>query len=330
MAGSGSKKVIYAALVGNGLIAVTKYAAAAYTGSSAMFSEAIHSTVDSGNQVLLLLGMKRAKRPPDARHPFGYGPEIYFWAFVVAILIFSLGAGISIYEGIQKLLHPHPMTNPTINYIVLGLAMIFEAGAWWVAYKEFQNTKGKRGYLDAIRVSKDPSVFTVLLEDTAAMLGLIVAFVGIAAGQMLGIAELDGLASIVIGLILAATAVLLAVETKGLLIGEGADPDLVTAVRGLVMTSPNVAGINEALTMHLGPREVLLTLSLDFANSLSAGDVERSVSELEVQIKRAHPEIRRVFIEAQDWSGHLKSRDGGTAVPAPEGSPPKGRDPDLS
>jgi cation diffusion facilitator family transporter len=330
MAGSGSKKVIYAALVGNGLIAVTKYAAAAYTGSSAMFSEAIHSTVDSGNQVLLLLGMKRAKRPPDARHPFGYGPEIYFWAFVVAILIFSLGAGISIYEGIQKLLHPHPMTNPTINYIVLGLAMIFEAGAWWVAYKEFQNTKGKRGYLDAIRVSKDPSVFTVLLEDTAAMLGLIVAFVGIAAGQMLGIAELDGLASIVIGLILAATAVLLAVETKGLLIGEGADPDLVTAVRGLVMTSPNVAGINEALTMHLGPREVLLTLSLDFANSLSAGDVERSVSELEVQIKRAHPEIRRVFIEAQDWSGHLKSRDGGTAVPAPEGSPPKKRDPDLS
>lgn len=308
MAGSGSKKVIYAALIGNGLIAVTKYAAAAYTGSSAMFSEAIHSTVDSGNQILLLLGMKRAQRPADARHPFGYGPEIYFWAFVVAILIFALGSGISIYEGVQKVLHPNPMTNPPVNYIVLGLAIVFEAGAWWVAYKEFQTTKGKRGYLDAIRVSKDPSVFTVLLEDTAAMLGLLVALVGIAAGQIFGIAELDGVASIVIGLILAATAVLLAVETKGLLIGEGADPDLVAAVRQLVLQSPSVAVVNEALTMHLGPKDVLLTLSLDFSDSLSSGEVERCVSALEVEIKEKHPEIRRVFIEAQDWIGHQKSK----------------------
>jgi divalent metal cation (Fe/Co/Zn/Cd) transporter len=200
------------------------------------------------------------------------------------------------------------MTNPLINYIVLSLAMVFEAGAWWVAYKEFETTKGKRGYLDAIRVSKDPSVFTVLLEDTAAMLGLIVALVGIAAGQVLGIAELDGAASIVIGLILAATAVLLAVETKGLLIGEGADPDLVAAVRQLVLQSPSVAVVNEALTMHLGPKDVLLTISLDFADSLSSGEVERSVSALEAEIKSKHPEIQRVFIEAQDWLGHQKSK----------------------
>lgn len=221
---AGSKKVIIAALVGNALIAVTKFGAAAFTGSSAMFSEGIHSAVDTGNQTLLLYGLKRAARPADKRHPFGYGREIYFWAFVVAILIFAVGAGVSFYEGVHKLSDPHPLENAYVNYIVLGLAMIFEAVAWWVAFKEFKAGKGKYGYLQAIQVSKDPSIFTVLLEDTAAMLGLIVAFVGILLGQLLDIPELDGVASMVIGLILALAAIVLAYETKGLLIGEGADP----------------------------------------------------------------------------------------------------------
>lgn len=192
MAGHGSKKVIIAALAGNAMIAVTKFAAAAYTGSSAMMSEGIHSLVDTGNQGLLLHGMKRAKRPADEKHPFGYGPEIFFWAFVVAILIFAVGAGVSIYEGIHKIQDPHPITNPYVNYLVLGAAMVFEGFAWWIAYKEFSSRRGKRGLLEEVRLSKDPTVFTVLFEDTAAMLGLMVAFAGILAAQLTGAVWLDG------------------------------------------------------------------------------------------------------------------------------------------
>ena len=196
---SGSKKVVYAALAGNALISVTKFFAASVTGSSAMFSEGIHSLVDTGNQGLLLFGMHRANRPADAKHPFGYASEIYFWAFVVAILIFAVGAGVSIYEGVQKVIDPHEISDPMINYIVLALAMVFEGAAWWVAYKEFASTKGKRGIFKAVRDSKDPTVFTVLFEDTAAIFGLIVAFAGIYFSQKLGLPWLDGAASITIG-----------------------------------------------------------------------------------------------------------------------------------
>ena len=231
---AGSKKVIYAALIGNALIAVTKFAAATVTGSSAMLAEGIHSLVDTGNQGLLLYGLARAGKPADEKHPFGYGAELYFWAFVVAIMIFAIGAGISIYEGVHKVMDPHAITNPLINYVVLGLAMIFEGVAWWIALKEFRTRKGKRGWIEAVRDSKDPSVFTVLFEDTAAMLGLIVAFLGIAGAQYFGIAALDGTASIVIGVILAITAALLAYETKGLLIGEAAAPEVVETVRAIL------------------------------------------------------------------------------------------------
>ena len=199
MASHGSKTVIYAALAGNGLIAITKFAAASITGSSAMFSEAIHSLVDTGNQGLLLFGIKRSGRPADDAHPFGYSGELYFWAFMVAILIFGLGAGISIYEGVQKILHPHPLNDPLINYIVLALAMVFEGFALAIAVREFRKTKGQRGWLEAVRVSKDPTVFTVLFEDTAAMAGLVVAFVGIFLAQQLDLPVLDGVASVLIG-----------------------------------------------------------------------------------------------------------------------------------
>lgn len=306
MASSSSKKVILAALTGNGLIAVTKFGAAWYTGSSAMFSEAIHSAVDTGNQGLLLYGLKRSGRRPDETHPFGYGKEMYFWAFVVAILIFGLGAGVSIYEGIEKIRHPHEITSPIVNYVVLGLAMVFEAGACYVAFKEFNARRGELGFFQAIRLSKDPSIFTVLLEDSAAMLGLIVAFLAIALGQVLQMPVLDGVGSVLIGLILAATAVFLIWETKPLLIGEAADPRLAAAVRQVIARQSGVLRTNEVLSMHLGPDDILLNLSVDFKDSEDSKDVEKAITEMESQIKRAEPKVRRIFIEAQSWRGHRR------------------------
>ena len=303
-----SKKVVFAALAGNSLIAITKFAAAAYTGSSAMLSEAIHSVVDTGNQGLLLYGMWRAKRPADAVHPFGYGMELYFWTFVVAILIFAVGAGVSMYEGIHKLSDPTPVTDAYVAYIVLGLAMIFEAGAWWIAFKEFRRSKGKLGYFMAMRETKDPAVLTVLFEDSAAMLGLVVAFVGIWLGDQLGIPEIDAAASIVIGLILAVVAALLAYEAKGLLIGEGASPETLDRLRQVIGAEDGILRLNELLTMHLGPRDVLLNISLDFKADLSSNDVERVVSTLERKIKEAVPEVTRVFVEAQSWFGHAQAK----------------------
>ncbi|MGD1878281.1 MAG: cation diffusion facilitator family transporter [Kiloniellaceae bacterium] len=302
---AGSKKVIIAALAGNAMIAFTKFAAAAFTGSSAMFSAGIHSAVDTGNQALLLYGLKRAARPADDRHPFGYGREIYFWAFVVAILIFAVGAGVSFYEGVMKLRDPHPISDAYVNYLVLGTAMVFEAGAWWVAYREFRAARSKHdGYLQAIQASKDPSIFTVLLEDTAAMMGLVVAFAGILLGELLGMPALDGVASMIIGGILALAAILLAYETKGLLIGEGADPLLADRLKGIVQSHRAVFRINELLTLHQGPLDLLVTVSIDFHPQLDANDVEEAISELERRMKQADPVVRRVFIEAQSWRSH--------------------------
>ncbi len=311
MASSGSKKVIYAALIGNSLIAVTKFAAALYTGSSAMFSEAVHSLVDSGNQWLLLYGIKRSQQPADDRHPFGYGMELYFWSFVVAILIFGVGAGVSIYEGVQRISQPHPITSPYINYAVLALAMVFEGVAWWVAFREFNRVRGRRSWMAEIRFSKDPTVFTVLFEDSAAMLGLVVAMAGIAAAQAFDMPVLDGVAAILIGVILAVTAGLLAYECKGLLIGEGAGGAVVRGIREIIGEQKGIKSINEVLTMHFGPADVLANLSIDFTDGLSANDVERTVSALERAIKKTYPEITRIFIEAQSATGHAAAvRDG--------------------
>lgn len=304
MAAHGSKKVIYAALIGNSLISVMKFSAAFFTGSSAMLSEAIHSVVDTGNQGLLLYGIKRSKRPADDAHPFGYGSEIYFWSFVVAILIFGLGAGLSIYEGVQKLMQPHPISDPYINYIVLSLAMVFEAGAWWVAYKEFGKVRGNFGLFEAVQRSKDPTVFTVLFEDTAAMAGLVAAMIGIASADMLGIIWADGAASITIGVILAGTAALLAYETKGLLIGEAASPELGKGVRAIVGRVEHVRHINELRSMHLAPNDILLALSLDFHDSLKAGRVEETVNQIEQDIKARFPDVKRLFIEVQSQRDH--------------------------
>ena len=308
MAGHKNKKVIYAALAGNSAIAITKITAAIYTGSSAMFSESIHSMVDTGNQILLLYGIRRAGQPADERHPFGYGRELYFWAFVVAILIFAVGAGVSIYEGVHKVQNPTTITNVYINYAVLGFAMIFEAGAWWVAFRAFETTRGKRSLIAAVRDSKDPTIFTVLLEDTAAMLGLLVAFLGIALGQWLEIPELDGLASIVIGCILAGAAMLLAQETKGLLIGEGADPAIVQEISRVLSAHSAIDRVNEILSMHQGPNDILVNVSVEFRDGLEIGAVERHTAEIEREIKARIPGARRVFIEAQSTVDHLRDR----------------------
>ena len=304
MASHGSKKVIYAALIGNSLIFVTKFAAAIVTGSSAMLSEAVHSVVDTGNQGLLLYGIKRSKRPADKTHPFGYGAEIYFWSFVVAILIFGLGAGVSFFEGVQKLLHPHPISNPYINYIVLGVAMVFEAVAWWIAYKEFGKVRGNFGLFEAVQRSKDPTIFTVLFEDTAAMLGLVAAMIGIACADKLGIVWADGAASVAIGVILAGTAAIMAYETKGLLIGESATRELRQGVRGIIGRAKDVRYINELRSMHMAPNDILLAISLDFHDNLNVGRVEETIFRLERDIKSRFPDIKRLFIEVQSQRDH--------------------------
>ena len=305
---SGSKRVIFAALIGNSLIAVTKFTAAFVTGSSAMLSEGIHSLVDTGNQVLLLHGLKQAKKPADEKFPFGHGKEIYFWSFIVAILIFALGGGISIYEGVQHLQYPKPIDKPLINYIVLGLAMLFEGAAWLFALREFTRAKGKWGYFEAVQRGKDPSLFVVLFEDTAAMLGLIVAFAGIALADMTGILYFDGAASVIIGLILLGTAIWLAYETKGLLIGESANASVVRGIRSILKGYRQIEHINEVLTMHMGPDFVLANISVEFRDNETASSVESVIAEIDSTIKTQFPQIKRIFIEAEARKFRLKEQ----------------------
>jgi cation diffusion facilitator family transporter len=315
---AGSTRVVIAALLGNAAIAVTKFVAASITGSSAMFAEAVHSVVDTGNQMLLLLGMHRAARPADARHPFGYGKEIYFWAFVVAILLFGLGAGISFYEGIHKIRAPEPIRDAVWNYAVLAVAMLFEAGAWLVAYRAFERVRGDRPWFRALRQSKDPALFTVLFEDTAAMMGLAAAFVGVFCADRLGWLWADGAASLVIGCILALAAAVLANETKGLLIGEAAEEGLVEDIIGIAGAAPFVDGVNEVRTMHFGPADVLVNISVDVHDAMTGGAIEAGISALEAEIKARHPEVGRVFIEVQSARASAAQIAEGDVGGAPE------------
>jgi cation diffusion facilitator family transporter len=297
MAGE-SHKVIIAALIGNSLISATKFIAAALTGSSAMLSEGIHSVVDTGNQLLLLHGLKQSKKPADENFPFGHGKEVYFWSFVVAILIFALGGGISIYEGIKHLQHPAVIDDPLINYIVLTLAILFEGGAWYFAFHEFRKIKGGRGYIEAVQRAKDPSMFVVLFEDSAAILGLLVALFGVLLTDITGNGLFDGAASVVIGLILLGTAIWLAYETKGLLIGESANKGVIMGIREIVASHEHIETINEVLTMHMGPDFILATVSADFDDTVSAADVENTVGSIRADVMQRFPQVKRLFIEA--------------------------------
>jgi cation diffusion facilitator family transporter len=295
-----SKKVVYAALAGNLAIAVMKFIAASITGSSAMWSEGVHSVVDSGNQALLLYGMRRAQRPPDARFPFGYGKEVYFWSFVVALLVFATGAGLSLYEGIQHLRHPSDMQNPLVNYAVLAMAMLLEGAPWLAAYRQFSRMRGQRGTVEAVQRAKDPTVIAVLFEDSAALVGLLVAFAGVALYQLTGNALYDAGASIVIGLILGATALWLAFETKGLLIGESANREVVAEIRRLAERYPEVEKVNEVLTMHMGPEYILANISVNIACDVPRTRAHAIMDELDSRIKKADPRVKRVFIESQN------------------------------
>ena len=296
---SSSKKVIYAALVGNLLIAVTKFVAAFFTGSSAMLSEGVHSLVDTGNGGLLLYGIRRARKPADRGHPLGHGRELYFWSFIAALLVFALGAGVSLYEGISHILEPEPIRNPTVNYVVLGLSFLFEGASWWIALREFRTTKGGAGYLEAVRLSKDPTVFSVLFEDTAALLGLGLAFLGILGAQLFDIPELDGVASLGIAVVLGATAIFLARESKGLLIGEAALPHVQDAILAIAGQDPAVQKANGVLTIHMGPREIVAGLSVEFEDHLTAPEIEDCVQRLEDRLKREVPEVTTLFVKPQ-------------------------------
>jgi cation diffusion facilitator family transporter len=291
--------VIYAALAGNLAIALTKFAAAFFTGSSAMLSEGVHSLVDTGNGGLLLYGMHRAARPADRTHPLGHGRELYFWSFIVALLVFALGAGVSFYEGIVHIMAPEPVVNAKVNYIVLGLSFLFEGSSWLVALKEFRQQKGNEGWLQAVQSSKDPSVYTVLFEDSAALLGLVVAFAGILAAQVLDMPELDGVGSIGIAIILGATAIFLARESKGLLIGEPASLEVQKKLLAIAQEDPAVQRAYGVLTVHLGPRQIVAGLSIEFEDHLTAPEIEACVERLEARLKKEMPEITRLFVKPQ-------------------------------
>ncbi len=312
------------ALAANFAIAIAKFAAAAWTRSSAMLSEAIHSLVDTSNQALLLYGLNRARRPADARHPFGYSREIYFWSFVVAVLLFSMGAGVSIYEGVAKLRNPHPISDFWVNYTVLAIALALEGFSAYRAISSFDSYRGTRSWLVALRASKDAALFTVLLEDVAAVAGITIAIVALACVQLLGWEQADAVASILIGLLLATVAAFMSVEIKGLLVGEAVSPRVLAGIEGILRSKITRDGpllaINEIRTMHLGPDDVLVAASVDAIDGIPAEEVEAVTSQLEAAIKTKYPEVRRLFIETQSTAGHKaasKTEHGRAADPAP-------------
>jgi cation diffusion facilitator family transporter len=294
-----SNIVLFGALFANLGIAVAKFVAAAITGSSAMLTEGIHSLVDSGNQVLLLYGQHRARKPADALHPFGYGRELYFWAFVVAILIFAVGSGVSIYEGWRHIADPEPLHDPTVNYIVLAIGVLLEGGSWLIAVREFNGARNGAGWWRAVRRSKDPAGFIVLFEDSAALAGLAIAALGVWASHAFADPRLDGAASVAIGVILALVAALLAREAKGLLIGESADPQLVADIWDAVEGAPGIVSINHVRTVHTSPDKVFVAISADFEDDLRMGEAETLIEDLETRLKAAFPALTSIYIRPE-------------------------------
>lgn len=299
---SKSKLAIYAAIAGNLAIAVTKFVAAALTGSSAMLSEAIHSVVDTGNGLLMLLGVRKSQKPPDSDHPFGHGHELYFWTLIVGVLIFAVGGGMSVYEGIDHILDPAFSENLVWSYAVLGMAIVFEGTTWLFGWKAFNDERGRKGVVQTIHDTKDPSSFTVLLEDSAALLGLVFAFLGIFLGSQLGLPYLDGVASVLIGLLLCGVAVLMVYESKGLLIGEGLDRESLKSIKALVDADPGVEWVGHLHTMYLGPHEVLLTIELRFHGDITSLEVRQAARRLRETIQSQHPDITRIFFGAEALS----------------------------
>jgi cation diffusion facilitator family transporter len=308
---SGSKIAVIAAVAGNLIIAIIKFIAAAVTGSSAMISEGIHSLVDTGNGGLVLLGMKKAGQPPDENHPFGHGKSLYFWTHIVAISIFGIGGGMSVYEGILHIMSVNPaapMSDPAIAYIVLGISLFVEGGSFMVALNQFRKAKGDTGSWQFIKETKDPSLYTVVLEDSAAMLGLVFAFLGIFLGHLFHNAYLDGLASVAIGLLLMSVAGILASRTMGLLIGEGVTPGELRDIRRRVESDPAVERAGDILTMYMGPNDLLVNMGVCFVAGTTAGQMHDAIHRIEADLKSAYPETRRVYIEVESLPDMEKDR----------------------
>lgn len=298
---------VYGAIAANAIIAVIKFIAAYITGSSAMVSEGIHSVVDTGNQLLLLLGIHKSKKPADEMHPFGHGKDLYFWGLVVAMLLFGIGGGMSIYEGISHLRHPSELSDPTWSYVVLALAFVIEAIVLVIAVRELLRQKPKgANWWQAMRASKDPAIYVVVAEDAAALAGVMVAAGGIFLGHWLNNPLWDGAASIVIGVILAVVAVFLAYESKGLLLGESADPVIVRAVKALAEGDAAVRAVQSPLTMHFGPHNVLLTMAVEFKPHLTGAELVAGVDRLQAGIKKKFPQVTRIFIEADSFTDGAK------------------------
>ena len=294
-----NNRTLLIAFAANLGIAVSKFVAAAFTGSSAMLTEGIHSVVDSLNQLLLLWGRRQSRKPPDAQHPFGYGRELYFWSFVVAVLVFALGAGVSIYEGVIHIMAPEEAVSPVVAYAVLAFAFLLEGGSTMAAFREFRAAKGGLGWFQAVRQSKDPPAFIVLLENGAAMAGILVAAAGVALSQATGNPFWDGAASVVIGLILGVTALVLAIESKALLIGEAADPELVDSIRAAADMEEGIVGVGHILTVHSSPDQITVIMSADFEDSITAGEVERIIARIEARVEALWPIVKRLYIRPQ-------------------------------
>jgi cation diffusion facilitator family transporter len=311
----GSRIAVVAAIVGNLTIALIKFVAAGLTGSSAMISEGIHSLVDTGNGALILLGMKRARQPADETHPFGYGKSLYFWTHIVAVSIFGIGGGMSLYEGISHIRHVAPADatgDPTAAYIVLAISFLVEGATFTVAARQFLHAKGYQGAWEFIKRSKDPSLYTVVLEDSAALLGLIFAFLGIFLGHMLGNPYLDGAASIAIGLLLMSVAGVLASRSGDLLLGEGVSHDELADIRRRVESDPAVERAGDILTMYMGPQDLLVNMGVCFAAGTRAEEMHEAIRRIEADLRSAYPEVNRVYIEAE-------SLPAGTAAGCPTG-----------
>jgi cation diffusion facilitator family transporter len=298
-----SKLPIYSALVANILISATKFVAAAVTGSSAMISEGIHSLVDSGNEILLLVGISKSKKPADEQRPFGYGRELYFWAFIVSVLIFAVGGGISFYEGVTHLQHPHVITNPMWNYLVLGAAIIFDGISFVIALREFNRQRGETPFWQQVRKSKDPTTFIVLFEDAADVLGLVVAFLGVYLGHALQNPFYDGVASIIIGVILTFIAWILARESRSLLLGEALSRTTLDKIVAQFLSAGIVEKVDRPLSIYLGPEDVVVVLGASFKEDVETGRLQDEIRRLKIEIQTAFPVIKRIFIEPRP-EGH--------------------------
>ena len=299
MARSDSTRVVVIALIGNLCITASKFAAAVLTGSAAMASEGVHSLADTTNELLLLYGLHRANAPPDRRHPFGHGREAYFWSFIVALLILIVGASVSFYQGASRLQHPQPLSHIYAIYVVLAISFVFEGISWWSALRRIRQTKGALGYYEAFRVSKDPGVFTVLLEDSAALLGLMAALIGAVLTHATGRSEFDAGASIVIALLLCATSFLLARETKALLIGEPARGELQQSILEIAGKEACIVHTNGVVTVQLGPDQVFAGLSTEFRDNLTTIEIEQYVERVEAAIRDCHPEVVALYVKPQ-------------------------------